>query len=408
MEDIYIGNKNMVRFRDLLLNNSLARNKFLSAFIKYHEETEFTKSGSEISGPFDFFLIPIPEIPEKTNWQKIAVAESLDITQLDYLKTSLSSEDNKEYVRALENIWDLGLNEEQILSIFEPLVELNIYNEDSKKVDKYHSKIFVEPIYKNQGIKNTLGVVSVRKSIAERLIEATKLLPKGYGILVYDGYRPHEVQQAIFDDFYEQIKSNNPINPKKEEETEEQWEQRVKKYEEFLKAETKKYASIPSTDPNVPSTHSTGGAIDFCICDENGKPLNYGGKFDDITSVSNTIFLEEEFEKSERIMTDDELEGLANRRFLNHLATYVGLVPFKYEWWHFNDPNSQWGLDFDKKEDIYSKGSLYSDYEFSKDFIKTITLEDMITSEKEKFADQQQYLINQNIKIENKNTEQEK
>jgi len=70
---------------------------------------------------------------------------------------------------------------------FEPLIQ----------IEAQHPRIFTKPIYHQQKIPNSSQAVYVREGIYERLKEALSRLPKSYSLVLYDGYRPFQVQQYL-------------------------------------------------------------------------------------------------------------------------------------------------------------------------------------------------------------------
>ena len=61
--------------------------------------------------------------------------------------------------------------------------------------------IFVDPQYLKQGISHALAEMYLRKQAADALARAAKLLPHGLRIVVWDAWRPLEVQQSLFNSF---------------------------------------------------------------------------------------------------------------------------------------------------------------------------------------------------------------
>lgn len=105
-------------------------------------------------------------------------------------------------------------------------------------------QVLVDSQYFKQGIKGSKEEVFLRLGVANRLVAATQYLPKGYKFLIWDGWRPLEVQQALFDKFYNWLEKENPGLP-----------------EENLVDLTQTYVSLPSINPTKPSPHNTGGAV---------------------------------------------------------------------------------------------------------------------------------------------------
>lgn len=191
----------------------------------------------------------------------------------------------------------------------EPMVSLAEY---------FGGKIFVEPQYYLNKIPGAVDCCRLRLSAAKLLESALKLLPEGLTFKVYDAWRPVEVQTALFDNFFNILKSRNPG-----------WD------EASLKAETKKFVSLPSLDPDRPSVHNSGGAIDLTIAEiKTGRELDMGTAFDDFTEKSLTAH----FEDSEFIEIRD------NRRLLYRVMTEAGFTNYPLEWWHYDYGDGFWSF----------------------------------------------------------------
>jgi len=190
---------------------------------------------------------------------------------------------------------------------YQPLVSLNAFQDNFP--------ICVIPQYKNQQIPGALDNMLLRKEAAERLLLSSKLLPDGYKFVVFDAYRPLEVQQSIFTDLKNILCYENPT-----------------KNDAEITLMTETYVSFPSSNPLFPSPHTTGGAIDLSICDESGKLLDMGTPFDsfDIDSRTNPT------SKCSQLVYD-------NRKLLYNIMTYVGFTNYPDEWWHYDFGNQFWG-----------------------------------------------------------------
>jgi len=130
----------------------------------------------------------------------------------------------------------------------EPLVPLGLssnYNIFTSSI--YFSEHDNSPYLPTQ-LSGSLITIFVRQGVAERLIRAEEMLPKGYHLVVFDGWRPLEVQKSLYDEYYQSLKTKFP-----------NWS------EDELAQETQKYVSLPSNNPARPSPHNTGGAIDLAI-----------------------------------------------------------------------------------------------------------------------------------------------
>ena len=174
-----------------------------------------------------------------------------------------------------------------------------------------------EPRYWQKGIPGAIRRVYVRKRVAEQLLEASRLLPTGYKLKIFDAWRPAAVQKALFYGYYEHLKAD-PAN--------------AGCGEEKLLEMTRCFVSFPSYDPEAPFVHATGGAVDLTIVDENGKELDMGTDFDDFTDMAFTAF----FEGTDNTAVRD------NRRLLYNIMKAVGFTNYPCEWWHFDYGDRFW------------------------------------------------------------------
>jgi D-alanyl-D-alanine dipeptidase len=124
------------------------------------------------------------------------------------------------------------------------------------------------------------------KEAAEALALVQADLKKlGYGLKVYDGYRPLSVQKVFWDIL---------PDPK------------------FV------------ADPAVGSRHNRGYAVDLALVDAAGNDVLMPTPFDDFT------------EKAGRLCMDLPREALAHRALLESVMTCRGFIPYESEWWHFD------------------------------------------------------------------------
>jgi len=265
-----------------------------------------------------------------------------------------------------------------------------------------YSDIFTSSIYYGQyedspyqvgQLEGALPVVFMRRGLAERTRFAQSLLPGNEKVIVYDAWRPLKVQQALFDHYYEMLQSLNKGDP--------HWDR------EALMAETQKYVSLPSRDPERPSPHNTGGAVDYAIVRlDNEAAANYAAiakamskerpvlDYSDprvlglLGELPNPFIQTDqprsserrwlnyqqtlagiitqhgrllnfgapfdhgsiesslnyyEVEQTRRVLTPSEIEARDNRRKLYNISRIAGLEPLDSEYWHHNAPESQMG-----------------------------------------------------------------
>ena len=191
-----------------------------------------------------------------------------------------------------------------------------------------HPRIFIHPIYYIQKTPNSLQSIYLRESAYERLMQAVSLLPKNYGFILYDGFRPLQVQQFLFNQFSAQIKKLYPTLS-----------------EQQVKQETLKYVAFPSLNREHPAPHLTGGAIDLTIGDVHGNALDLGTAFDEMSERSATRYYEEHAEENK--------EARDLRRMLYNSMTSVGFMNYSEEWWHYDFGNISWARRIGAEKAIY-------------------------------------------------------
>ena len=150
----------------------------------------------------------------------------------------------------------------------------------------------------------------IRETVLNKLIEAEKKLYKleKFKFKIFDIYRPIQVQKFMIE--YDTNKYGKEI------------------------AET--YWSPILKDVSLsPPPHSTGGALDLTIIDENGNELNMGTKIDELSEKSHFDFFK----------LDDDKEVFENRKLLNDIMVSVGFTQLPTEWWHFSYGDQIWGVD---------------------------------------------------------------
>jgi len=187
------------------------------------------------------------------------------------------------------------------------------------------------PMYFQQKLTSD-NSMQLREGAVEALIKAKRHLPNGWDFLIWDGYRPLNLQQKLYDDLTVLRRNEHP-----------EWDSSK------LAEEVEKFVKYASHDPSHPSPHNTGGAVDLTIINSEGKELDMGTSFDEFT------------EKSYTWGEDDEARGITpsqseNRKILREILATEGFGPYQWEWWHFNFGNIGWAEHYDK--DVAFYGSL--------------------------------------------------
>lgn len=132
----------------------------------------------------------------------------------------------------------------------------------------------------------------VRLPVAKALLEVQKeLRVQGYGLKIYDAYRPYSVTKKMWD---------------------------LVKDERYV------------ADPAKGSGHNRGLAIDLTIIDlRTQKEIDMGTRFDNFTDTAHHAF------------KDLPLLVLNNRLLLRRLMEKQGFKALETEWWHYSWPNNR-------------------------------------------------------------------
>ena len=132
----------------------------------------------------------------------------------------------------------------------------------------------------------------LRYGTVEKLADVcAELEPLGYGILIWDGFRPVSAQAALWE-----------ICP------------------------DPAYVSHPVTGTRA---HCRGNAVDLTLFDLNtGEPLPMPTAFDDFSALA------------DRNYSDCDPEAAQNAQLLEDIMEKHGFKPYKAEWWHFTDTDT--------------------------------------------------------------------
>lgn len=145
---------------------------------------------------------------------------------------------------------------------------------------------------------------SVLKTEAALVLKeaAEAFAKKGYGLLIYDAYRP---QRAV-DHFVRWAQDPDDIKTKEE------------FYPTLDKSEL-----FPKGYIAVRSGHSRGLTVDLTLTDREGNPIDMGGEFDWFSKISSHDYEE---------LTPEQK---ANRRLLREGMLAAGFDDYVEEWWHY-------------------------------------------------------------------------
>ena len=217
---------------------------------------------------------------------------------------------------------DIDLSRVNLNKVDEPLVNV---------VEFSNGKIIADMQYIKQGIPGAIQTPYLRKEVAERLVFASSMLPNGYKLKIYDGWRPYEVQKYLYDEYFLRLK-NNP--------------EYAGASDEIIHSIAKKFVSFPKKGEELSYVHSSGGAVDLTIAKENGQELDMGCAFDCFYPIANTCALE-----------GVDCVQAKNRRLLYTVMIKAGFTNYPEEWWHYDYGDLFWA-GITGREVFYS--SIYS------------------------------------------------
>lgn len=208
-----------------------------------------------------------------------------------------------------------------------PLIQEN--NEKLVRIqENQHPRIFTKSIYYSQHVPNSLKDIYLREATYKKVMQAIELLPEQYSFILFDGYRPIQVQQYLFNHYYEEMRKVYPHFTENE-----------------ILGETLKYVAFPTMNDDRPAPHLTGGAVDLTLGDQEGNPLNMGTDFDEMHESSATDYFE-----AHPGVND---EARKNRRILYNCMREVGFTNYSAEWWHYDYGNFMWAKRLAKEYAIY-------------------------------------------------------
>lgn len=253
-----------------------------------------------------------------------------------------------------------GWKEIPITECGERLVPLGPFSEHGRYIfqDSIYCGERTNSPYRFFEIEGSLITPFVREGVAKRLVRAASLLPPGHVLLIWDAYRPLEVQSRLFYYYFELLKREKGL-PK-----------------EKALEEAQRFVSLPSDDPKRPSPHNTGGVVDLTtvrlspevwremknlnkalrsqnwhtvfvaemrrlrLLREKSELLEMGTAFDEVSERTAARFFEEAAQQ--RRLSQAEEECLKNRRLLYYAMSEAGFASYEEEWWHFSYGDQFW------------------------------------------------------------------
>jgi len=199
-----------------------------------------------------------------------------------------------------------GWREVEIIPRDEPLVA----------VAGISSRIFDRAQYHAWGLPGSLAQSWVREGVAVRLARVAGGLPPEFTLVVWDAYRPLQVQASLFHTYLAELIVVHPDMPA-----------------DALEDAAARYVTPPSRSVVAPPPHLTGGAIDLTLGYPDGTERDLGTVFDAFVPEAET----HAFEGSPSQVRD-------LRRLLYWSLRAQGFTNYSEEWWHFDFGDQFWGL----------------------------------------------------------------
>ncbi|MEO8894227.1 MAG: M15 family metallopeptidase [Coleofasciculaceae cyanobacterium] len=165
----------------------------------------------------------------------------------------------------------------------------------------------------------------LRQSVLAALVTAqTKLqhLQPGWGLQIFDAYRPVSVQQYMVDYTFAQVVEAEKLNPSS----------LSQQQRDAIWQKVYKIWAVPNHNPLTPPPHSTGAAVDLTLVDATGKVIDMGSEIDELSPRS----------LADYYASHPELPYHKNRQLLQLVMCGAGFRRHLEEWWHFSLGDQMW------------------------------------------------------------------
>lgn len=213
--------------------------------------------------------------------------------------------------QALTDWWSIPIIENS-----EEMISINYSPEE---------QIVLENKYYNDKVIGSISDIMVRKTVYDKLLTASKSLPHNIKLFIWDGWRPKVVQECLYQKSKDAISLAN---------------HGLDKDNIAIKAEIYAADSSKSELKNPP--HSTGGAVDVSLLDNDGNPLPMGTNLDYFGEEATTNYFEKKI--MQQALLENEIFYLHNRRLLYWTMINAGFTNYPHEWWHYDYGNQFWAV----------------------------------------------------------------
>ena len=189
--------------------------------------------------------------------------------------------------------------------------------------------------------KDKKSIWKLREEVVRRLIKVNdflKLKNNNLSLLIYDSWRPIEVQKFMFNRAFilecERLKIDASIKD-------------MERYP-LIKKKVEEFWAYPSFDEKCPPPHSTGGALDITLADMFGNTLEMGSNIDQMDEKSKPDFYNNVEEEEAKVFND-------RRNLLKEIMLEFEFVQHPNEWWHFSYGDQLWAWQNKKASALYGK-----------------------------------------------------
>ena len=218
----------------------------------------------------------------------------------------------------------------EVLLIADPkILAVQIIENKDPMVDlKQEGKLSYGP---SPEIPNNTDYTKLRKTVYEKLLQAQKLLPKGFHFRLYEGYRSLSLQKMLFDTRFAKVKKQHP-----------DWSE-----EQIFNETTRLVSPVTNFDgsKNVPP-HSTGGAVDVYLVNDQGEYVDMG--------IHPKDWMEDlDGKLSSTDSHHISKEAQVNRKIMSYALSTVGFINYPTEYWHWSYGDRYWAYYKKNPQAIY-------------------------------------------------------
>ncbi len=168
-----------------------------------------------------------------------------------------------------------------------------------------------------------VGFALLRHGVVRRLLEAQAYLPNTYRLLVVEGLRPLHLQQRLFTGYQTHLQQTLPL---------------------LDSGDVRRLASRHVAPPDV-APHVSGAAVDLCLTDDSGHPLDMGTQ---VHAAPDAVAGASYF-AADNICD----EAKYHRQLLATALLRAEFVNYPTEWWHWSFGDRYWAITKERPMALY-------------------------------------------------------